>query len=166
MKRAIQIICWVLVAILAIIVLFNFACFVKGNITGEQCPLVFGFGSAVVISGSMEDTIPIYALVVIQEKQEYHIDDIVVFQGNTHCVTHRIVDMQTDESGQVWVTTQGDFNNAPDDPIPYEQLIAKVLFWIPWVGYVQQFLQKPAGFLVLTLVAGVLLMLPDWLKKK
>jgi len=30
----------------------------------------------------------------------------------------------------------------------------------------QQFLQKPAGFLVLTLVAGVLLMLPDWLKKK
>ena len=158
MKRIIKITtkiaCFVLASLMVFIVVFNLACFIKGKVTGEQCPLVFGFGCAVVISGSMEDTISAYDVVIVHRQAEYQVDDIVVYQGNTYCVTHRIIDMQTDETGQRWVTTQGDFNNAPDDPIPYENIIGKVLFWIPNVGYFKHFLQTPLGFLTLTLLAA------------
>ena len=166
MKQCLRIASFVLAGLLVLIIAFNTACYIKGHMTGEQCPLVFGFGSAVVISGSMEDTIPLLSMVILQEKDQYHVDDIVVYEGNTYCVTHRIIDIQTDEQGQTWVTAKGDFNSKADDPIRYERIIGKVLFWIPGVGYIQQFMQKPIGFLTLTLLAGALIFLPEWLKKR
>ena len=165
MKLCLRIATLVLAGLLVLIIVFNLACFIKGRRTGEQCPLILGFGSAVVISGSMEDTIPLLSMVILQAQEEYFVDDIVVYEGNTYCVTHRIISIDTDEAGQKWVTAKGDFNSAADDPIPYEHIIGKVLFWIPGVGYVQQFMQKPIGFLTLTLLVGALICLPEWLKK-
>ncbi|MBQ7321777.1 MAG: signal peptidase I [Clostridia bacterium] len=166
MKKIIRIVSFVLVALLACVIVFNVACYVKGAVTGEQCPLIFGFGSAVVISGSMEDTIPLFSLVFVHQQEEYHPEDIIVYQGNTYCVTHRLISMETDENGQVWVTAKGDYNSMADEPFPYEHIIGKVLFWIPGVGYLQQFLQKPIGFLTLTLIAAALLILPERFKKR
>ena len=166
MKLCLRIATLVLAGLLVLIIVFNLACFLKGRKTGEQCPLILGFGSAVVISGSMEDTIPLLSLVILQAQEEYFVDDIVVYEGNTYCVTHRIISIDTDEAGQKWVTAKGDFNSAADDPIPYEHIIGKVLFWIPGVGYVQQLMQKPIGFLALTLLAAALICLPEWAGKR
>lgn len=166
MKKTLKLICLTLAILLVCVTLFNLACFVKGKITGEQCPLILGFGSAVVLTGSMEDTISPYDLVIVHRQGEYRVNDIVVYQGNTYCVTHRIIAIDTDETGQRWVTTQGDANNAPDEPIEYERIIGRVIGHIPGVGNIRNFLTRPIGFLTLTLVTAAAFFAPDWLMKE
>ena len=166
MKQTIKLICLTLAILLVCVTLFNLACFVKGKITGEQCPLILGFGSAVVMTGSMEDTISPYDLVVVHRAGSYEVDDIVVYQGNTYCVTHRIVAMEEDAAGQIWVTTQGDANNAPDDPIKYERIIGRVIMTVPGVGAIRQFLRTPTGFLLLTLLTVAALFAPEWVTRR
>ena len=113
----------------------------------------------------MEPNISLYDLVIIHEKDSYHVDEVVIFRNNTYCVTHRIVDMRTDENGETWVTTKGDANNAPDSEIELERIVGKVILTIPKVGYVQNFLQQPLGFLLLTLAVGILILLPEWIER-
>ena len=165
-KNILRVISWILTSVFAIIILFNVTCFIKRTAFGDSCPTVFGIGAAVVISGSMEPNISLYDLVIIQEREEYHENEVVIFRGNTYCVTHRIVGMETDESGAVWVTTKGDANNAPDSPIPLTDIVGKVIITIPKVGYVQNFMQSPLGFLLLTLAVGALILIPEWIDRK
>lgn len=164
-KKILRVISWVLMAVFLLIILFNVTCFIKRTAFGDSCPTVLGVGAAVVISGSMEPNISLYDLVIIHEKDEYHVDEVVIFRNNTYCVTHRILAMETDENGQVWVTTKGDANNAPDSPIPLEDIVGKVIITIPKIGYVQNFLQQPLGFLFLTLMTGAFLLLPEWVDR-
>lgn len=164
-KKILQVLSWILMAAFAIIILFNVTCFIKRTVFDDSCPTVFGIGAAVVISGSMEPNISLYDLVIIHEKDSYHVDEVVIFRNNTYCVTHRIVDMRTDENGETWVTTKGDANNAPDSEIELERIVGKVILTIPKVGYVQNFLQQPLGFLLLTLAVGILILLPEWIER-
>lgn len=164
-KKFLRVISWILMAVFVLIILFNVTCFIKRAVYGDSCPTVFGFGAAVVISGSMEPNISLYDLVIIHTQKNYDVNDVVIYRSNTYCVTHRIVDMRTDENGKVWVTTKGDANNAPDSEIELEKIVGKVILIIPKVGYVQNFLQKPIGFLLLTLAIGVLILLPEWVDR-
>lgn len=139
---------------------------IKSALEPETPPTVLGFGAAVVILGSMEPEISLYALVIIHEKDSYEEGDAVIFKSTTSCVTHRIVGIETDENGNTLVTTKGDANNAPGSPIPLESVVGKVILTVPKVGYVQNFLQTPAGFLLLTLAAGFFLLAPEWIARK
>ncbi|MBQ8496667.1 MAG: signal peptidase I [Clostridia bacterium] len=165
-KKILRVISWILMAVFALIILFNVTCYIKRAVFGDSCPTVFGFGSAVVISGSMEPTISLYDLIIIHEEKDYAVNDIVIYESDTsYCVTHRIVNIRTDEDGDVWVTTQGDANNAPDREMSIEKVKGKVIMMIPKVGHLQNFLQTPTGFLLLTVIIGVLILLPEWAER-
>lgn len=125
------------------------------KLLGEEMPMPFGFGAAVVLSGSMEPTFSTGDLIIVRQEPTYGIDDIVVFQEGRTLVVHRIVDMADGT-----VTTRGDANNAEDEPIEFSAIKGKVLLHIPGVGNVVSFLKTPLGTVLVIAAAIALVEIP------
>ena len=153
---------FVVATLLALVALFNTATMIKRARTGDNCPTLFGFASAVVISGSMEPTILVNDLVIIHEKDAYEVGDIVTFRSTGLPVTHRIIGERTDADGTRYFITQGDNNNAPDTgEVTPDRIVGEVVQVVPRFGYVQSFLQKPIGFVTLTAALLLCIVAPD-----
>ena len=125
------------------------------KLLGEKMPMPFGFGAAVVLSGSMEPTFSTGDLILVREAPTYGIDDIVVYQEGRTLVVHRIVDMADGT-----VTTKGDANNASDEPIELSAIRGRVLFHIPGAGNVVSFLKSPVGTILVIVAAIALVEIP------
>lgn len=124
------------------------------SLMGNSLPMPFGYGAAVVLSGSMEPTIGIDDLILVAAREDYAENDIVVYQSGSMLVVHRIIELQPDT-----VITQGDANNAPDAPVRKEMIKGKVVGCISGAGRITRLLKSPAA--TLTLVAGTLI-LSEW----
>ena len=99
-------------------------------------PRVFGISSYVVLTGSMEPSVPVGSVVYAKaiEPSSLEPDDIVVFYDgrSTIPVTHRVVENQTENSE---IITKGDANASTDlAPIPYQNIIGKVVLHLPVLG--------------------------------
>ena len=164
-KKLVSVCSTVITALLVLVVVFNVVSAIKRKSTGRSCETVLGLGTAVVISGSMEDTISINDMVVIFKTNDYEIGDVITFQGNTRPVTHRIIEKRI-ENGQEYFVTQGDANNTPDAEIPKSLIVGEVIAVIPAVGSVQTFLSQPIGFLTITLLAGAIILVPEWIRSR
>ena len=125
------------------------------KLLGEELPMPFGVGAAVVLSGSMEPEFSTGDLIVVRQADSYRVDDIVVFQEGRSLVVHRIVEMDGDT-----VTTKGDANNASDPPIEAAAIKGRVLFHIPGAGNVVQFLKTPVGTILVIVAAIALVEIP------
>lgn len=160
MKKLFHLLNRIIQVILVFLIGCQFYLFVVKKITGNIQPTVFGFSNAIVISGSMHDTIEVNDMVLTHSQKEYQIDDIITFKKNDYLVTHRIVDIRGDA-----FITQGDANNSVDeDVVVKEEIVGKVIMIIPYVGYVIGFLQTPLGMLCCLLLFVLLLCLPQPLK--
>lgn len=104
----------------------------------DQLTTMFGYGGAVVLTGSMEPTIQAGDLIIIKEQEEYYKGDIVSYRGNTTAVTHRIVDV-TDEG---FIIT-GDANNKEDGVIEKDKIIGKVIRILPNFHQVLKVINNP-----------------------
>ena len=106
----------------------------------------------IVQSGSMEPAISTGAMVVIRPSDEYRVGDVIMFGEDTKTkvpTTHRIVADEV-RSGVFYYTTKGDANEDPDpQQVAQTEVIGKVLFSIPYLGYVLDFAKKPLGFALL-----------------
>lgn len=146
-----------LTALLALLLVFNIATIVLRQVRGNRHATVFGVTTAVVISGSMEPNISVNNMVVVAKQKDYAEKDVITYvsQGGS-LVTHRIVEVT--EDGFV---TKGDFNNDVDTeaPISKENVVGKVIFVIPGIGAVQEFLFTPLGMLCITLFGFLLIRL-------
>ncbi len=102
---------------------------------------VFKYQPVAVLSGSMSPTFDRGDAVVIRklskaEKNELVEGDIIQFISGAKFVIHRIVDIGNDEYGNRTFVTKGDHNNANDlDAVGYDQIVGKVSFTIPYIGY-------------------------------
>ena len=121
------------------------------SLVGNALPMPFGYGAAVVLTGSMEPAIMADDLILVKETDSYEIGDIVVFQSGSMIVVHRIVDM--DEQS---VTTRGDANNAEDTPIARMYIKGKVIGRVSGVGGLVRLLKSPA--VTFLLIAGAVLL--------
>jgi signal peptidase len=114
-----------------------------------------------VLSGSMEPTIPVGGVVVIQQTDPatLHVGDIICFKlsDSQLWVTHRIVNI-TDEG----FITKGDANNVADRwVVERENVVGKVLFTIPYLAYFGSFVHTPLGFLLLIMVPATLIIIDE-----
>ena len=132
-----------------------------GHLLGEALPMPFGYGASVVLSGSMEPTLSTGDLSVVGEAEGYEEGDVVVFQEGRMLVVHRIVALDGDT-----VTTQGDANNVADAPISLAAVKGRVLFHIPAVGHVVNFLKSPVGIICTIAAALALVEIPRRNEKK
>ena len=122
------------------------------SVLGDQLPMPFGVGAAVVLSGSMEPTLKTNDLVIVTHRDSYEVDDVVVYEDNQSLVIHRII--ETDGSS---VITQGDANNIPDEAIDESQIKGAMLFRIPFVGNIFKFIKSLPGTIMIVALAVYLL---------
>ncbi|MBR3762811.1 MAG: signal peptidase I [Lachnospiraceae bacterium] len=130
------------------------------SLVGNRMPMPFGYGMAVVLSGSMEPALSVNDLIVAKETEEYEVGDMVVYQDGDSVVVHRVVTLDEET-----VQTKGDANNVVDAPISREMVKGKVIAYIPGAGYVVNFLRTPVGIFAV-LAAAVTLMELSYRKEK
>ena len=103
----------------------------------------------IVQSGSMEPSIKTGALVVIKPSLAYSVGEVIMFGEDTKAkvpTTHRIVADEV-RGGVFYYTTKGDANEDPDtQTVAQSEVVGRVLFSIPYLGYVLDFAKKPLGF--------------------
>ena len=104
-----------------------------------------------VSSGSMEPALSVDDLILVRRADSYFVGDVVVYHGGRMPVVHRIV-----FADEKTVITQGDANNAPDEPISPSDIDGRVVGSLPKAGVVVAFMRTPTGAL---LIAGMALLL-------
>lgn len=134
------------------------------NLAGNALPMPFGYGMAVVLSGSMEPVLSTDDLVVIHRQKSYEVGDIIVYQSGRELIIHRIVEAEEDE-----LVTKGDANHTTDPPIDWASVKGKMIVSIPGIGILIRGLKTPAGVLLVLTVAFILLELSyrrEWKEDK
>ena len=124
----------------------------------NQLPMPFGVGLAMVESNSMVPTFARGDLLVVgaQDDESPALGDVVVYRDPTiGLVVHRVVAVEGD-----LVTTQGDANNAADEPFDRSRIVGHVLLVVPALGLLVSALRTPVGVLVVLAAALLLVELP------
>lgn len=146
---------WLGLAVLALVVLALLSVTVG--------PLVLPYKALTVLSGSMEPTIHVGAVIIDTpiNASDVKVGDIITFQRPDHpneLVTHRVVQIETGPSGQKQWITKGDANNATDAwRIPAVGSGYKYSFSIPYAGWALAWMQTPIGRLLFLVVPAALL---------
>ena len=121
---------------------------------------VAGIRVLVVQSGSMEPAIKTASIVVVKPENDYREGDIVSFNNKEVAgvpITHRILKSEINGSRALY-TTKGDANNAADGvEITGGDIIGKVWFSVPFLGYIIVTARKPYGFVALILFPACLI---------
>lgn len=157
--------------IIVLIIAVFFGAYVIDQMIGmknheDRSPL---FGVYVIISPSMVPNINVYDAVVTMrvptEKIEMY--DVITFLSkdiDTHGtpITHRVVGIVETEDGKIGYRTKGDNNNAEDNALIMEdEVIGKVLFRIPMIGYVRTFITSRIGWLLIVVLPCVGIIIYD-----
>lgn len=147
----------IIALILAVLVVYCcvYSLVVKA-VRNETLPMPLGFGVGVILSGSMEPTYHVNDLIFAVKAKNFKVGDIVVYQTGGTPVVHRVIEA---DDGSGTVITQGDANNAPDDPVVVSRIKGKVLFAVPFVGAVMRFIKTVPGMIMILIALFILLLL-------
>lgn len=130
-------------------------------------PITGNYKVLTVISGSMEPAIKMGSVVVVRPVDDYKIGDVITFGPYSKTkapTTHRIYDIKVVEGQPIYIT-KGDVNNAPDArEVQKKDVLGKVLFSVPYLGFAVDFAKKPVGFVLIIAVPAALIIF-DELKK-
>jgi len=130
-------------------------------------PIPGNYKVLVVQSGSMEPVIKTGGIIVLKPQADYKAGEIITFRekaGSNVTITHRVVEVKN-ENNQVRYITKGDANNAADpNGISKNQIVGKVLFSLPYVGYAVDTAKKPYGFLAIIIIPAAIIIF-DEIKK-
>lgn len=123
-------------------------------------PMLLGMKEMAVLSGSMEPNIPVGAIVYVDddaEASELEPGDVVTYKlDSSTFVTHRLVSI--DKETQTMIT-KGDANEVDDGEIPLSQYYGKVLFHLPFLGFITANIRTPAGIMSVTGVVILIILL-------
>ena len=120
----------------------------------------FGWRVDAVSSGSMEPQLKVGSLVVTRpvEPEAIVVGDMITFRPITvdeDPITHRVTGIG--HSSSLHFETKGDANDDPDPfTVPARDLIGKICFQVPYLGYVTEFLKTPLGFTFAVAIPGVI----------
>ena len=126
-------------------------------------PITGNYKVMMVLSGSMEPAIGKGSVVVVRPSDDYKIGEVITFKfkNSEESTTHRIEEIRIVGGKPVYVT-KGDVNNAPDTrEVLQEDIIGKVLFDIPYIGYVIDFAKRPVGFMILIIVPALVIIFDE-----
>lgn len=114
-----------------VVLIVSFGLFVAG---------VFKYRPVAILTYSMEPIFTRGDAVIVEklddeEKNKLKKGDIIQYQVDKTVVVHRIIKVKKEDNKKVYIL-KGDNNNAKDlKPVYMEQIMGKVLFSIPKVGY-------------------------------
>lgn len=154
MKLLKKIVTTIISIFLILLVTFNIYNFVSINLLHKDMAKVAGYALLEVVSGSMEPTIMVGDLIIIDTNcKEYKDNDIITFRDiNDAFVTHRIISIDHDKNTMI---TQGDANDSKDEAMSTNAIVGKYVVKIPAMGKVMGALKNPL-VMVLILVIGII----------
>ena len=167
---------YAIIAIIGIVFIMFIAYFIDQQIAknkGEtRSPL---FGAYVILTTSMVPNINVNDAVITVRATEKNIkvNDVITFisknidtQGTP--ITHRVVGIVYEDDNKTKVLgyrTKGDANNTQDfSLIAPNEVLGKVFFRIPYIGYVKTFLTRPIGWLLVIVIPCMLMIGSDVIK--
>lgn len=138
--------------VLVLLLTFNVYNFVSIKILKKDLASIGGYAILEVVTGSMEPTIHVGDIIIINKKEtNYRESDIVTFYDvDGSFVTHRIVSINETE-----MITKGDNNNTEDEPVKMDKIVGKYLFKITGAGKLLASFKSPF-VLVMILIIGLL----------
>lgn len=121
-----------------------------------------------VMSGSMEPRIKTGSVVFVKPLQQYRKDDVVTVKtlDPKVTITHQIVE-EKKVKGQTAFVTRGIANNVSDLELRYEKdIIGKVFFMIPWLGYPISYSKTTQGLILLIIIPSTIIIYSELLTIK
>ena len=118
---------------------------------------IFNMELKAVLTPSMEPELPVGSLLLISPAayQDIQIGDDITFvrDESLTLVTHRVV--KKDDSTEQ-ITTKGLANTTPDAPTSYDNVVGKVVFHIPLVGYIVIWTADLSGKIICGIIIAAL----------
>ncbi len=144
-------------ALITVLLVGNICLLVKKNVFGQKAPTLFGFSSAVVLTGSMSGSIEPNDIVFTHKQDSYTVGDIITFDSEGSSVTHRII--AADGEGY---RTKGDANNTADaQAVKQSAVIGKVIIVIPKIGALLGFVRTPLGIICFLCLTALIIEFPS-----
>lgn len=163
------ILCIILIPILVI----NCTLIIKSFTNKDVVP---SFGSRIpmiILTDSMYPEIESGDLIICRQTdaEEVQVGDIICFfdpAGNgTSTVTHRVMEITTDENGGLAWVTKGDANNAEDQmKVPAEKLVGVYSTRIAGAGNIAMFMQTTQGLIICVICPIILLVAYDIIRRR
>ncbi len=130
-------------------------------------PIEGNYQIKIVKSGSMEPAIRTGSIVVVKPSADYTVGDVIIFGKDTKTdipITHRIVSSRM-EGGATLFTTKGDANEDPDpNEVKQREVNGKVLFTVPFLGYIIDLARQPLGFTILIVLPALIVIYDEGAK--
>ncbi|MBR4972093.1 MAG: signal peptidase I [Oscillospiraceae bacterium] len=154
-QKVLTVIALALCIIFGFMLICNIVIIVKGTVSPERPPSVIGVTPLVVLSGSMSGDAPdhieagdlIFVTPVVAS--DLKVGDVITFMQGKTVVTHRIVNISTDDNGKLQFLTKGDANNTEDTkPVSEDDLVGIYRGRVPKVGDLAIFMQTPLGMIL------------------
>jgi signal peptidase len=123
--------------------------------------------SYVVLTASMTPAIAPGDVVIVDSAPARNIavGDVIVFEqraGDAIPITHRVIAVERPTDAPPAFQTKGDANEDADlNAVTPDRLIGRVVFTIPLIGHVIQFVGTPAGFVALVVLPLGLLVVSE-----
>ncbi len=134
---------------LCVLIVTVIASLLISKIQRKPLTTVFGFGAAVVVSGSMEPALRVNDVIIIHETKTPEMNDMLLYQSGGSLVVHRVVGFEDD--GKT-IITKGDANNTVDQPFSHEYSVGKVILVLPGMGDLVNFLKSPYGIIAMVML--------------
>jgi signal peptidase len=122
----------------------------------QAFPGIVGADLALTVqSGSMEPAIGVGSVVFVQDVPAEHVEegDVITYQDDGgNYVTHRAIRKFTagPDGESIQFRTKGDANDAADpEPVYRGDVVGRVMFTVPFIGYVIAFADTGYGFMLL-----------------
>jgi len=149
------------------ILLFLLLPIVVFTLIASRTDIVNGVKSYVVQTGSMEPALPVGSITYTKSQPTYNKGDIITFENNAgQTVTHRVESVAKNENGTEYIT-KGDANKNPDTQlVPEKSIKGKVVFSVPFVGKIMNYLKSPQGFALIIIVPTLLFIIQQLLEIK
>lgn len=162
----------ILCVILAPILILNCTLIAKSYLNKDAVPDVGGYSPMVVLSDSMFPYIEAGDLIICKQADPeiVKVGDVISFfdpaSSGDSVVTHRVVEIQTQDDGTLAWITRGDANNADDsNPVPAKNLVGVYQRKISGLGNVVMYMQTTKGLITCVVVPIILLLGFDFIRQ-
>lgn len=113
----------------------------------------------------MEPSLKVGSVIFSRQFPQYNKNDIVTFSPDNdakNTVTHRIIDIRDNQ-----FITKGDANNTPDiDTISQDKILGRVIFSIPFIGFIVAFAKTQLGLIIFIIIPATLIIYSEVLNIK
>lgn len=125
---------------------------------------LIGLTPYTVLSGSMEPKYHVGSIVYVKNVDVTTLkvgDSITFYLTGNVIATHRIIEVHGAGTPDLGFRTKGDANETDDGIIPATEVVGKVVFSIPYLGYVSNFVQKPVGLICVVGTSAAVLLISN-----